>query len=237
MSGGDRASTGALLPDPEGDGWGYLVYVGAAGMGAKRGADGASALYARTASGLLLVGAEVMETRHPVLRRRCELDSNSGGPGRWRGGLGMIEEEEFLAEGIGACTSDRTSGVSPVLGLEGGGPPKRLNGVRYFPGTDRELGPPSCKHTNLALGPGDTYIAWTAGGGGFGDPLDRDPASVAWDVKNEYVSARSAAEDYGVVLAPDGASDPAATLARRAELRATRDSSASSSRSPVSSGP
>jgi N-methylhydantoinase B len=70
---------------------------------------------------------------------------------------------------------------------------------------------------------GDVLVSESAGPGGWGDPLERDPARVLRDVRNEFVSPRSAHEDYGVVI--DVASwtvDEAATRARRAELRASR---------------
>jgi N-methylhydantoinase B len=171
------------------------------GFGARAGADGPSAIYARQAAGLQLVSGEVLETRAPVIRVRCELDQDSGGPGRWRGGLGMIEEEEYLSEGTGGASSDRTSGASPVLGLAGGLPPRRLNGVIHYYGSDHELGPPSCKRAGLPLKPGDRHLAWTAGGGGYGDPRQRDPAAVASDVKNGYISEEAAREVYGVDVA------------------------------------
>jgi N-methylhydantoinase B len=70
---------------------------------------------------------------------------------------------------------------------------------------------------------GDVLSTFSAGPGGFGDPLEREPARVARDVRNELVSRRSAFEDYGVVFVADTVRvDEAATTARRAELRARR---------------
>jgi N-methylhydantoinase B len=131
----------------------------------------------------------------------------------------MIEEQQFLSDGLAATCADKTSGASPIVGLAGGKPPKRLNGVRFYMDSDKEFGPPSCKRSKLPLAPGDRYQSWTAGGAGVGDPLDRDPAQVAWDVLNEYVTAESAYEDYGVVLVGEDV-DAAATDERRRKLRA-----------------
>jgi len=66
---------------------------------------------------------------------------------------------------------------------------------------------------------GDVYAHRTAGGGGWGDPLERDPNAVADDIANEKVSAGAARELYGVALAADGAVDNERTTALRAERR------------------
>jgi N-methylhydantoinase B len=221
MCGGDPAGVISRLRDPKTGRWTTrMSVILGCGFGARAGSDGASAIYIRQAAGLQLVECEVLETRSPTLRTRCELDQDSGGPGRWRGGLGMIEEEEYLSSGVGGAASDRTSGAFPVLGLAGGRSPKRLSGVIHHLGTDHELGPPSCKRPELPIQAGERHLAWTAGGGGYGPPWERDPGAVAWDVKNDYVSARSAYEDYGVVLNGAGVVDEKATEGRRAELRA-----------------
>jgi N-methylhydantoinase B len=70
------------------------------------------------------------------------------------------------------------------------------------------------------LGEGDVFLHRTAGGGGWGDPLDRDPVSVATDVKEEKVSRRAARQSYGVILDERGEVDMPATVAHREGLRA-----------------
>ncbi len=77
------------------------------------------------------------------------------------------------------------------------------------------------KVSGFPLEHGDVLLMESSGGGGFGDPLERDPARVAADVSEGYVTPAAAHATYGVVLR-DGAPDPAATAARRAELRAAR---------------
>jgi len=72
------------------------------------------------------------------------------------------------------------------------------------------------------LQPGEVYHHRTAGGGGWGDPLEREPAAVAYDVLEEKVGPQAARELYGVVLAPDGAVDLLATEEARMLLRAAR---------------
>src|SRR5262249_23509600 len=147
---------------------------------------GPSAVY--LAGGLRSVPLEVLETRDPVLRVRFELDEDSGGPGTWRGGLGVVHELEYQSDGLGFIASYMTSGASQIPGVAGGGAPKRLYGVVYYAGSEKERRPPDCRASNLPIEPGDRCISWTAGGGGYGDPLDRDPEAVARDVRNEYVS-------------------------------------------------
>src|SRR5262249_26034813 len=68
----------------------------------------------------------------------------------------------------------------------------------------------------------DVLVFFAPGGGGFGDPLDREPARVANDVANGWVSPERARENYGVALAPDGRADEAATQARREHIRGGR---------------
>ncbi len=80
----------------------------------------------------------------------------------------------------------------------------------------------------MPIGPGDTFSRPTAGGGGFGDPLERDPAKVVEDVADDYVSVERAAKDYGVVIRVIDAElchyevDVSATEALRAEIRGQR---------------
>jgi N-methylhydantoinase B len=211
--GGDVVGFIALLSNPETGRICTPAFTSATGLGAIRGADGPSAVFARQASGLRVEPLEVLEARYPVVRRRFELDPDSGGAGRWRGGLGVIEEEEYYAHGIGMMMASRTSGAWPIRGLQGGLAPKRLNGVRVHPGTEAELGPPSCLNAQIPLAPGDRYVSWTAGGGGFGDPMRRNPQAVLEDVRNGYVSVEAARELYGVVISGEGANQTATRLA------------------------
>jgi N-methylhydantoinase B len=104
-------------------------------------------------------------------------------------------------------------------GLFGGSPGRPSKNVMN-PGTEnREL---PGKFT-MTMKRGDVLSAESAGPGGWGDPLEREPARVARDVKNELVSRRSASDDYGVVFVGDSFEiDDAATAARRSELRTRR---------------
>jgi len=104
-------------------------------------------------------------------------------------------------------------------GRLGGGPGARGYTV-LNPGTpkERDIG----KIDVLQLGYGDVIRIGTPGGGGYGDPLERDPQDIANDVRRGLVSAASAAREYGVVLRADASVDNAATQARREACRAGR---------------
>jgi N-methylhydantoinase B len=142
----------------------------------------------------------------------------------------VINEQEYLSDGLGYVACYHCSGVHPIEGLAGGLGPKDLGGVIFYAGSDHELRPPNCRASDLPIKLGDRYVAWTAGGGGYGDPLDRDLQAVAWDLKNEYISRSAAQEAYGAVLTPAGEVAREASERRRSELRAQRAQQASDGR-------
>jgi len=105
------------------------------------------------------------------------------------------------------------------FGLYGGGPGRPS--MNYL-NPDRDPAPLPSKLT-MNMKKGDLFRHEVAGGGGWGDPLERDPALVLQDVRNDFVSERAAREDYGVVLAETPLSvDAAATTALRQQMRAQR---------------
>jgi len=124
--------------------------------------------------------------------------ADTGGPGKWRGGCG-VEKGGRLTDVRNTVMSyccDRARSVT--WGIEGG-LPSFPHGVWLNRGTDEErfLG---AVFSNLPLKPGDSFTRPSAGGGGFGDPLERDPEAVREDVADGYVSIERAANDYGVVV-------------------------------------
>jgi N-methylhydantoinase B len=211
MSGVDGASVNALLDHPDSARPSVMVYVGGHGQGAKNGADGGNALAYRMSCGVRLEPTEVVEARHPVIRHRLELDQDSGGAGKWRGGLGVINETEYLSTGVGGTGGDISSGATAISGLCGGAGPRRQNGVISYYGSDHELGPPSCKRSDLPISAGDRVLSWTAGGGGYGEPHERPIAAVVMDVENEYISRGAAKDIYGVAIRENGQVDESAT--------------------------
>lgn len=180
------------------------------GYGARPYADGIDAVYYVAQENY---PAELVELSYPARIRAYGIHSDSGGPGQFRGGCGVVREIELLAEK--ATFSIRIDGVSkPAWGVHGGrngGPGRAV----VNPGTpqERELEPFS---DGNVLVRGEVLRLETGGGGGWGHPFDRDPALVLADVRGGYVSRDAAAEEYGVVLSEDGeAVDDAATAKRR----------------------
>ena len=164
--------------------------------------------------------AESLENGMPLLVTRSELRRDSGGEGRRRGGLGMRREVKLLhGEARYSALSDRA--VIPPFGVGGAGhaAPVKVSVLRG----DRELefDTPG-KVTGYPIRAGDVVVMQSAGGGGFGDPLAREPERVRADVTAGYVSTERARDGYGVVLTADGAVDEGATQARRTALRAMR---------------
>jgi N-methylhydantoinase B len=164
--------------------------------------------------------AELVEHEHPCIVERCELRQDSGGAGWHRGGLGMIREFSLNGErGVLSVLSDRN--IFSPYGVEGGfaGAPNRFVVMRD--GESLALSPNVGKVTGFGLNAGDRVVVLTAGGGGYGDPLSREPAQVLGDVRAGYVSPEAARESYGVVFAGEMI-DEAATAKLREDLRARR---------------
>jgi N-methylhydantoinase B len=216
-NGGDIMISLAYLRQPRTGKLSFFADLGAIGFGGLHGEDGMSALlHPIQASGQNLP-AETLETRMPLLKRRYELMTDSGGPGRFRGGLAAAAEFEVLGEGELTVVAEKTR-ASKVRGLNGGLPPSGQNAVRVFVGSERELR--LGKRSAIAVSPGDRFLVEPAGGGGWGDPFERDPRDVAMDVLNGYVSAQQAVNAYGVVLDPESlAPDLEQTAALRNRCR------------------
>jgi N-methylhydantoinase B len=200
-------------------GKGYVQYeIIAGGAGARAAADGASGTTVNQ-SNAKIAPVEIIESEFPTRLLRFELIRDSGGAGKFRGGLGIRREYLNLEDARFSIRSMRH-----IVRPEGiaGGQPGRTGDIRINPETAAEKRLPS-RFADYPLKAGDIFRLDTPGGGGFGDPLARDPQLVLKDVREGYVSAAAAAADYGVVLqgSPDDwRLDEAATAARRAALRA-----------------
>jgi N-methylhydantoinase B len=171
------------------------VFFAAGGTGARPTADGLSCH--SFPSGIATTPVEVIETTSPVVVRRKELRRDSGGPGRFRGGLGQsIEVEVRSGEPfVVSSLSDRMR-----FAAEGylGGKPGAKGGIRTSMGTR-----PNIK-LSQRFPPATRFTLELPGGGGFHDPLERDPEAVAHDVTEGLVSTRSAERDYGVRVTRSG---------------------------------
>ena len=160
---------------------------------------------------------EILEAAYPVMFSQWALRPDSGGPGRHRGGVGAIYEVELLGAAADVFALGER-GMFPPFGVNGGRS-AALNRF-VFEQDDGEHTPPLVsKVTDVRLRRGQKVRLETPGGGGFGDPLERDPTAVALDVRLGYVSRESAARDYGVAVDAGGALDDAGTEALRREAR------------------
>jgi len=158
--------------------------------------------------------AEILESLYPVMFTQWALRPDSGGPGCHRGGLGAVYEIETLAEGATDVSLLGERGKFPPFGV-GGGKSAALNRF-FYQSADGERSPPMVsKITDISIGQGQRVRLETPGGGGYGDPLTRDPQRVARDVRLGYVTPAMACSEYGVVLGDDDAADAAATAGLR----------------------
>src|SRR5437016_490789 len=176
------------------------------------GLDGNSHIYANMASQPI----EVTETEQPLQITAYEFIQDAMGPGKFRGGAPFRREYKLLAkEAVLQVRSDRRD-FRP-FGLYGGGPGRPS--MNYLnPDSNNALLP---SKLTMTMKKGDLFRHEVAGGGGWGDPLERDAALVLQDVRNDFVSERGAREDYGVVLAGRPlAVDEAATEVPRQGLAA-----------------
>ncbi len=186
------------------------------GWGGRLGQDGESGAVSVCQGDVHNAPIEKMELRWPILFHRRELRRDSGGPGQFRGGLGIETEVEGLVEGAWSL-ADTGRHDFPPWGLNGGEPGLPSDSLLRMPG---EL---AFNHVDVIrhmVPAGATAIIATAGGGGWGDPLLRDPDRVRRDVLEGYVSAGAAHERYGVVFRPGTFDvDAAATAWLRAKRR------------------
>jgi N-methylhydantoinase B len=157
---------------------------------------------------------ETMESQHPVRVEEYALVADSCGAGKWRGGLGVARSYRLLAPEAGLQLRADRMKILPY-GLAGGGPATgAINEITTNTGEPIYL--PS--KINRRMAQGDLVRHVQPGGGGFGDPLTRDPARVARDVWNTKISAAYAREHHRVVVDPEtGVLDAVATTALRAQ--------------------
>jgi N-methylhydantoinase B len=171
------------------------------GWGATDRADGMSATVCINDGDTHNQPVEAMEAKHPAVAEEYSLRTDSGGPGRFRGGLGTTRSIRLLTDAKMNSFIERTK-CAP-WGVAGGadGLPNQVH-VRRAGG--EELGFPNGKVDGLKLSAGDCYIVQTGGGGGYGDPRTRPADMVLADVRAGYVSAAQAETEYGVVVVSGG---------------------------------
>jgi N-methylhydantoinase B len=190
----------------------YEIVGGGAGGRANR--DGASGTTVNQ-SNAKIAPVEIIESEFPTRVQRFELIRDSGGAGKFRGGLGIVREYVNLAEARFSIRSSKH--VIPPQGVSGG-KHGRTGDIIINPGTPEEKRLPT-RYADYPLKAGDIFRLETPGGGGLGDPFGRDPESVLDDVIQGYVSPEQAAAEYGVSVVPS-ARDWMIDLEGTAHLRA-----------------
>ena len=184
----------------EGGGWGGRPYE-----------DGESGTVSVCQGDVRNGSIEGIEMKCPVLVEERSLRRDSGGPGKYRGGLAIDMRVRNFVEGRWNFERARRRGC-PAWGLWGGKPGETGG---YYLRRAGEDGFRSVDGSRKPVEADSEVIVRTGGGGGWGDPLERDPERVRWDVLEEMISMEAAREHYGVVLGDDLALDLAATIALR----------------------
>jgi N-methylhydantoinase B len=215
--GGQRAAGGYGGSEAKGENWVAILNPkgGWGGMAAK---DGWSCIQ-DPLSNCRLQPVEALENVFPFKVRRLELRTGPEGAGKHRGGFGLRRDIEVLGDCVLSTCIDRS--LIPPFGLFDGadGAPNLIFLKRQGSETWESVNP---RLSNLPLKAGDTVRIETAIGGGFGDPLDRDPALVAADVLDGYLTREDAESAYGVLVDDDLSVDQEATERARRELREQR---------------
>ena len=196
--------------------------VNAGWVNAVKDVDGWGALVASNGN-LIKASAEINEALFPHILRNRDYLTDSGGAGQWRGGLGShFVKEVRTPTFVNQYVVNQVHVHPGIAGGASGSPDSCVINA----GTDREVRV-NPTVVELPMETGDRLVYRFGGGGGWGDPLDRDPAAVLDDVWDEYVSIGGARDAYGVIItgsleAMTLALDPDATSTLRTELRAAR---------------
>jgi N-methylhydantoinase B len=203
------------------DGKLFIVGIGplGGGWGAKKNEDGVSVTVCINDGDTHNSPSEQLEAKYPVLVERYSIREDSSGPGRTRGGLGAEMVVQALSPFSLTTRIDRMH--CKPWGLEGGAEAAGNSiGIRRNGRWEMDL--PNAKIFNVRLNRGDAYMMQSGGGGGFGDPTERDPELVAEDVREGYVSRAVAQNVYGVMVTPEGDIDVVATNSRRKDKAPVR---------------
>jgi N-methylhydantoinase B len=173
-----------------------IVGGGAGGRATKDGASGTSV----NQSNAKIASIEIIESEFPTRVQRFELIRDSGGAGKFRGGLGILREYINLADARFSIRSSKHV-IAPLGAADGG--PGRTGDLTINPGTPEEKHLPT-RYADYPLKAGDIFRLETPGGGGLGNPFEREPAKVLADVAQGYVSPEHARSDYGVAVVKSG---------------------------------
>jgi N-methylhydantoinase B len=180
---------------PSADAWQTLMHVGAAGM-------------------CFMDGIELDELRQPIMVHERRFLPDTEGSGRRRGANSVLVE--FGPRGCDIDIIYASDGTAnPAKGVRGGQPGAHASQLKMkAAGSYEEL--PTC--ARVTLRDGERVRSISAGGGGYGSPLERDAELVARDVREGWITAQRANQVYGTVVGPDGTLDPVQTAAVRQKL-------------------
>mgnify|MGYP002510140497 FL=1 len=178
-----------LIVEPTGGGW-----------GASDGKDGEVGQFCVGDGETYNVPVEMAENRYGIMIDEYSLHTDGAGAGKYRGGSGAVRTYRAMTDGQ-LFTASFGRNKFPAWGAAGG----KDGSYNYFEfhKADGSMEGPMGIVARKVMNRDDTVRMVTCTGGGYGDPMERDPESVAWDVKNEYISVRQAKEDYGVVVDPE----------------------------------
>jgi 5-oxoprolinase (ATP-hydrolysing) len=181
--------------EEEGEYWVYLE-VDEGSYGGRPGRDGLDSvdcLIANTRNNPI----EELEWRFPMRTERYELRGDPCAAGKWRGGIGMVRVNRFLEDTIVTCEGDRVD-ADPPWGIFGGHDGILAYGKVTLPDGTEQYWP--SKFTGKTLPAGSTIEICVPNSGGYGDPLERDPAMVLSDVLDGFTTVELAERDYGVMI-------------------------------------
>lgn len=206
--------------DPKAGGFIHYEWP-AGGTGASAGTDGSNAVRSYNEGDFNSIqSVEMVESQFPLRIERCEIRTGACGDGEFHGGFGLRRDVRILSKRAALSVLSEKN-VIPPYGVEGGGDGAANSFTVIRDGKTVQPSEVPGKVSGFPLKTGDIVREETAGGGGYGDPLKRDPAKVLAEVAEEYLTAAQAAARYGVIIA-GGKVDETATKAKRAELAETR---------------
>ena len=189
----NNIAVGGINPE-NGKPWTFYETI-AGGFGGRRGIDGVDAIHTHMTN-TMNTPVEAIETVYPIRFLKYELRENSGGPGKWRGGVGLERSWMLLAPSATlSVLAERT--MIPPWGLYGG--KAAATGEYYIikPNGKRVKLKSKC---TVRIEKDDVFVVRTPGGGGYGNPLEREPKLVLDDVLNGLVRLEAVKEDYGVAI-------------------------------------
>jgi len=189
----NNIAVGGINPE-SGKHWTFYETI-AGGFGGRKGIDGVDAVHSHMTN-TMNTPIEAIETIYPIRFLKYELRKDSGGPGKWRGGVGLERSWMLLAPSATLSVLAERTETSP-WGLYGGKPGAKGEYYIIKPNGKRIKLKSKC---TVKIEKGDIFLVKTPGGGGYGNPLERNSELVRRDVLNGLVSPESAKKDYGVVV-------------------------------------